>query len=108
VLLIALALTVVYMRVNRIPGVQYGSKRNKPDGWMSRTIDDMGGTSSVMRALGTTVFVFFTVYLLFYSSFFTNNKGIADSFQTFAVWSKTGTTAHVHPASMYLVWLFRL
>src|SRR6202008_1540091 len=65
-------------------------------------------TSSVMRALGTAVFVFFTLYLLFYSSFLTNNKGIADSFQTFAVWSKTGTTAHVHPASMYLVWLFRL
>ena len=108
VLLIALALTVVYMRFNRSPGVQYGSKRNKPDSWMSRTIDEMGGTSSVMRALGTTVFVFFTLYLLFYSSFFTNNKGIWDSFQTFAVWGKTGTTAHVHPPSMYLVWLSRL
>lgn len=108
VLIMALALTVVYMRLNRIPGVQYGSKRNQPGGWISRIIDEMGGTSSVMRALGTTVFVFVTVYLLFYSSFFTNNKGIGDSFQTFAVWGKTGTTAHVHPASMYLVWLFRL
>jgi len=108
VLIIALALTVVYMRVNRIPGVQYGSKRNKSDNWMSRIIDEMGGTGSVMRAVATMLFVFFTVYLLFYSSFFTNSKGIADSFQTFAVWGKTGTTAHVHPASMYLVWLFRL
>jgi len=96
------------MRVNRIPGVQYGSKRNQTDGWMSRIIDDMGGFTSVMRALGTTVFVFLTLYLLFYSSFFTNNKGITDSLQTFAVWGKTGTTAHVHSASMYLVWLFRL
>ena len=108
VLIIALALTVIYMRVNRTPGVQYGTTRNQPDGWMSRIIDEMGGFSSLMRVLGTTVFVFFTLYLLFYSSFFTNTKGIADSFQTFAVWGKTGTTAHVHPASMYLVWLFRL
>jgi uncharacterized protein (TIGR03663 family) len=108
VLIIALALTVVYMRFNRIPAVQYGNKRNQSAGWVNRLIDEMGGTSSVMRVAGTTLFVFFTLYLLFYSSFFTNNKGITDSFQTFAVWSKTGTTAHVHPASMYLVWLFRL
>jgi uncharacterized protein (TIGR03663 family) len=108
VLLIALALTVVYMHFNRPQGVQYGSKRNKPEGFMTRIIDDMGGTASVMRVLGTTVFVFLTLYLLFYSSFFTNNKGIVDSLQTFAVWGKTGTTAHVHPASMYLVWLGRL
>ena len=105
VLIIALALTVVYMHFNR-PAVQ--SKRNKPEGWLTRTINEMGGTSSIMRVLGTTIFVFFTIYLLFYSSFLTNNKGIADSFQTFAVWGKTGTSAHVHPASMYLVWLFRL
>jgi uncharacterized protein (TIGR03663 family) len=68
----------------------------------------MGGMGSVVRALATTLFVFFSLYLLFYSSFFTNNKGIADSLQTFAVWSKTGATAHVHPASMYLTWLFSM
>ena len=107
VLIIALALTVVYMRFNRPAGYS-GSKRNKPEGWMTRTVDEMGGTTSIMRVIGTTIFVFFTIYLLFYSSFLTHNKGIADSFQTFAVWSKTGATAHVHPASMYLVWLFRL
>jgi len=61
-----------------------------------------------MRAIATSLFVFFALYLLFYSSFLTNNKGIADSLQTFAIWTKTGTTAHVHPASMYIVWLFRL
>ena len=109
VLIIALAVTVVYMRFNRKPAVQSGSKRNKPaGGFISGIIEEMGGTGSVMRAIATTLFVFFTLYLLFYSSFFTNNKGISDSLQTFAVWSKTGTTAHVHPASMYLTWLVRL
>ena len=109
VLIIALALTIVYMHFNRKPAIQYGGKRSKPaGGWMSRIIDEMGGTGSVMRAAATTLFAFFALYLLFYSSFFTNNKGISDSLQTFAVWTKTGTTAHVHPASMYLTWLLRL
>jgi uncharacterized protein (TIGR03663 family) len=109
VLIIALVLTEVYMRFTRPPAIQYAGKRNKPaGGMMSRIIDEMGGTGSVTRAIVTTLFVFFALYLLFYSSFFTNNKGISDSLQTFAVWSKTGTTAHVHPASMYLTWLLRL
>lgn len=108
VLIIALALTVVYMWFNRKPTGYYGSKRNKPEGGLiNRIIEEMGGTSSVITALGTSLFVFLAVYLLFYSSFFTNNKGIIDSLQTFAVWTKTGTTAHVHPASMYLTWLLR-
>ena len=108
VLVIALGLTVVYMRFNRNPSVYYGSKRNKPAGGINRIIDEMGGTSSIIPAIATTLFVFFALYLLFYSSFFTNSKGITDSLQTFAVWTKTGTSAHVHPASMYLTWLFRL
>jgi uncharacterized protein (TIGR03663 family) len=108
VLIISLLLTVGYMHFTRKQGVQYGGKRNQSAGWMNRLIDEMGGTGSVVRALGTTLFVFFALYLLFYSSFLTNNKGIADSLQTFAVWSKTGATAHVHPASMYLTWLFSL
>ena len=109
VLIIALALTLVYKRFNKTPVVQYGNKRNKPAGnSISRIVDEMGGPGSVMLAIATTLFVFFVLYLVFYSSFFTNNKGIVDSLQTFAVWSKTGTTAHVHPASMYLTWLLRL
>ena len=71
-------------------------------------IEPIGGTTSdcigiVMLAL----IVFWTLYVLFYSSFFTNYKGICDSLQTFAVWTKTGVTAHVHPPPMYLIWLFR-
>jgi uncharacterized protein (TIGR03663 family) len=109
VLIIALVLTVGYMYFTRKQQVvQYASKRNKPDSWINRLINEMGGMGSVVRALATTLFVFFSLYLLFYSSFFTNNKGIADSLQTFAVWSKTGATAHVHPASMYLTWLFSM
>ncbi len=108
VLIIAFALTVVYMRFNRQPAVQYGSKRKQPAGGLSGIIEEMGGMGNVMPAVATALFVFFALYLLFYSSFFTNSKGIADSLQTFAIWTKTGTTAHVHPANMYVTWLLRL
>lgn len=108
VLIIALALTVVYMRFNRQPAVQYGGKRKQPAGGLGRVIEEMGGTGNIIPAVATALFVFFALYLLFYSSFFTNSKGIADSLQTFAIWTKTGTTAHVHPANMYITWLLRL
>lgn len=108
VLIIAFALTVVYMRFNRGPAVQYGNKRKQPAGGLSRIIEETGGMANVMPAIATALFTFFALYLLFYSSFFTNSKGIWDSLQTFAIWTKTGTAAHVHPASMYITWLFRL
>ncbi|HKP81364.1 MAG TPA: hypothetical protein VJT69_05075, partial [Pyrinomonadaceae bacterium] len=53
------------------------------------------------------VIVFLALYLLFYSSFFTNPKGIYDSLQTFAIWTRTGREAHVHPPQQYLIWLAR-
>lgn len=108
VLIIAFALTVVYMRFNRKPAVYPGSRRNQPASGLSGFIEEIGGTSNIFPAIGTAVFVFLAIYLLFYSSFLTNNKGIMDSLQTFAVWTKTGRTAHVHPATMYISWLVRL
>src|SRR6185295_10481467 len=44
-------------------------------------------------------------WVVFYSSFFTNMKGLSDSFKTFEVWTKTGTVAHVHPFLTYVFWL---
>ncbi|HET6975381.1 MAG TPA: flippase activity-associated protein Agl23 [Pyrinomonadaceae bacterium] len=108
VLGIALVLTMVYMRFNRTVTGQYGSKRGKQSGGLSDLIDELGGPGSVIPAIATAFFVFLAVYLLFYSSFFTNAKGIVDSLQTFAVWSKTGSTAHVHETKTYVWWLIRI
>ena len=108
VLIIACALTVVYMRFNGKPAIYTGNRRTVPSSAISDFIEEIGGTSNLYPAIGTAVFVFLAVYLLFYSSFLTNNKGIMDSLQTFAVWTKTGTTAHVHPATMYIIWLVKL
>ena len=102
VLIIALALTVAYMSFNR----RGQARRYREPDWLSRITERFGGTSSFVTGILLAVFVFWALYLLFYSSFFTNSKGINDSLQTFAIWTKTGRTAHVHPPSKYLAWLF--
>ena len=99
VLLIALALTFVYMRFARDAFV-------KPTG-LSQFINEVGGTTTLVVNIIVALIVFSALYLLFYSSFFTNYKGIYDSLQTFNVWTKTGRVAHVHPPGMYLSWLLK-
>jgi uncharacterized protein (TIGR03663 family) len=50
--------------------------------------------------------IFVALWILFYSSFFTNWQGIADSFKAFDVWSKTGMSAfHEKPLYTYANWL---
>jgi len=105
VLIIAFVLTMVYMRFDRKVIRQ---SRGREAGGFSGFIEELGGTSNIIFPLGLAVIVFLALYLLFYSSFLTNAKGINDSLQTFAVWTKTGQQAHVHPASMYAVWLVRI
>jgi uncharacterized protein (TIGR03663 family) len=110
VLIIALALTLFYVRWNRPPTGPTSAKRNRspnPPTGLSKVIDDMGGTMNVVVSVMLALVVFLAFYLLFYSSFFTNYKGIYDSFSTFAIWTQTGTVAHVHPPSMYVIWLFK-
>jgi uncharacterized protein (TIGR03663 family) len=110
VLIIALVLTLVYARFNRKTSVSTAPKRTKSRASTSRLsqlIDEMGGKSAVVGNIIVALIVAQALYLLFYSSFFLNYKGVYDSLQTFAVWTKTGRTAHVHPPSMYFVWLMR-
>jgi uncharacterized protein (TIGR03663 family) len=105
VLIIALAMTLVYLRWNGKPNRPAG--RRRASGRFSVFIDELGGNFNVAYNLGLALIVFLALYLLFYSSFLTNNKGITDSLQTFAVWTKTGRQAHVHAASQYVIWLVR-
>jgi uncharacterized protein (TIGR03663 family) len=57
------------------------------------------------RLLVTALFVFVAVNVLFYSSFFTHWPGVMDAVRSFAIWTGTGTTAHVQPWPTYLRWL---
>jgi uncharacterized protein (TIGR03663 family) len=67
----------------------------------------MGGTTRFFGNLGLALIIFFVLYILFYSSFFTYEKGLSASLQTFAVWTRTGKEAHVHPPATYLYWLLQ-
>ncbi len=98
VLAIALVMTWAYMRL-----VRGNAKRNTTS--LQAVVAEMGGTTNVVMSLGFAILVFLALYLLFYSSFFTNYKGISDSLETFEIWKKTGTQAHVHPPEMYIKWL---
>ena len=100
VLIIALGLTLLYLRFIDKP-----SRRRVNE---TSIVEEFGGTTTVGYYLGVAVIVFLALYLLFYSSFLTNNKGITDSLQTFAIWTKTGQQAHVHSAETYLTWLFAI
>lgn len=108
VLIIAFAVTYAYIwlvRKNRNAPRAKGRLVVEQPGALSEFVSDFGGPIVLGVYVVVAVLVFAALWVLFYSSFFTNSKGIADSFQTFAVWTKTGTVAHVHPFLTYAYWL---
>jgi uncharacterized protein (TIGR03663 family) len=106
VLIIALALTYAYERFNRKSSVPLRTgKRKQPPSGLSRIIDNMGGSSKLAFSVGGAAVVFLVLYVLFYSSFLTYEKGLYASLQTFAIWAKTGKEAHAHPPVTYILWL---
>ena len=108
VLIIALALTLLYMQFYSKTSSPPNRRRARETGRFSSFIEELGGRTNVGYYLGLAVVVFLALYLLFYSSFFTNMKGITDSLQTFAVWTRTGRQAHVHSADTYFWWMVKL
>ncbi len=102
VLIIALVAMWIYMWV-----IGDSTKEGSVSERLSVLIDEMGGKPGFVVNILIALTVFVALYLLFYSSFFTNYKGINDSLQTFAIWKKTGNEAHVHPAEQYVIWLVR-
>lgn len=102
VLIIAFVMTWLYVSLML-------SSRERPSASerLSAVIDEMGGKPSLIINIALAVIVFVALWILFYSSFFTNYKGLNDSLQTFQVWTKTGKEAHVHEPEMYIKWLTR-
>ncbi|HEY8228039.1 MAG TPA: flippase activity-associated protein Agl23 [Pyrinomonadaceae bacterium] len=111
VLLIALVITIVYVRLVRPSRYQPKSKR-KQKASSSRPLADfvaeLGGPVNVSIWVLLALLIFVGLNIVFYSSFFTNYpKGVYDALRTFNFWSKTGKEAHVHPVSTYVKWLFQ-
>jgi uncharacterized protein (TIGR03663 family) len=111
VLLIALIITPVYRSLTRASSAS-GRKKQKrkitatDDNSFASFVERVGGGGKLAAWIGLALLVFITVYLLFYSSFFTNYpKGVYDSLKTFEFWTKTGKEAHKHPKVTYFWWL---
>lgn len=105
VLLIALVVTKVYRLLWRSIGGATNQKKGRTDDYRT-FFEKAGGSSKLTVWLVLALAVSASVYVLFYSSFFTNYpQGVYDSLKTFQFWTKTGQEAHKHPPATYIWWL---
>ncbi|MCA1618357.1 MAG: TIGR03663 family protein [Acidobacteria bacterium] len=75
----------------------------RADGW-ARLRE--GGSAGFIVASAAVLFVL--IWVAFYTSFFFNSKGLADSFKAFAIWQKTGMSEfHGKPWDTYVRWLLK-
>jgi uncharacterized protein (TIGR03663 family) len=120
VLLIALCMTLVYawLRKDATPksyaeetvSSRSGAKARAAGGQAEEArgvLERLGGPASVLTFSAIALAVFIAVNVLFYSSFFSNWKGVNDALETFKFWTKTGKKEHVHEWYMYLNWLWQ-
>lgn len=116
VLVLALFCTFVYRVIRRslgmdgsAPAVSVTGKKkrrtSRPGNGWGMFLERANGPGKILIWLVVAVAVFLVVNVLFYSSFFTNSKGVSDALKTFEFWTKTGETAHVHPFITYVWWL---
>ncbi|MGH9942434.1 MAG: hypothetical protein ACRD9R_08770 [Pyrinomonadaceae bacterium] len=64
-----------------------------------------GARLALLLVAGAGLFLFINV--LYFSSFFTNPKGVGDALEAYAIWKKTGTSEfHSKPLLQYVWWLF--
>ncbi len=69
-----------------------------------------GGFGGDRPAIGDLIgpaVVFAAIWVVLFSSFFGNAKGLTDSLASFAFWSSTASQTQVHPVYRYLEWMAR-
>ena len=68
-----------------------------------------GDKQSAIVLIGLCVVIFWYVWILFFSSFFTYNEGIKASFDAYNLWTKTGTKDHAENGFWaYIKWGFKV
>ena len=110
--LIAIPCTTAYLRLRTTPAETKARdprrelKQSTPSG-KSESAAGRGWTGLRLYAAATLLFA--AVWVLFYSSFFTNfPAGVYDSVRTFSYWFKTGESSpHASSLTTYSVWLLR-
>ncbi len=107
--LIAIPCTKVYLRLRKMPKESQDStpQRTQRQNASSPTRDAPPQRSwSRVQLYSAAALLFAAVWILFYSSFFTNfPQGVYDSFRTFGFWSKTSEAANVYGPTKYVEWL---
>jgi uncharacterized protein (TIGR03663 family) len=79
-----------------------GGDRSETRGLVER----FGGWPRILILLAAALGLFLFVNILFYSSFFTNPKGVWDAVEAYKVWKKTGESGfHGYGRHKYLQWL---
>lgn len=71
-----------------------------------RLVERLGGRERVALLAAVYAGLFLFVNVLYYSSFFTNRKGVKDSIEAYKVWKKTGESGfHGYGWHKYFQWL---
>jgi uncharacterized protein (TIGR03663 family) len=117
VLLIASCSSAIYLYLLRQPAVVEAKKKKQKRqrkksaaqssavAQLREALERFGEPVHIAVLLLAALALFITVGVIFYSSFFTNAKGVADAFEAFKIWTKTGTKEHSHPVYGYANWL---
>ncbi|MBZ5507764.1 MAG: TIGR03663 family protein [Acidobacteriia bacterium] len=96
--LIAIPCTTFYLRLRRRVDV--------PTPMRKAATDDIARSTKLLYVKAAALFA--AIGILFYSSFFTNPRGILDSVLTFTYWTKTGQNGiYNRDWSTYVSWLLR-
>lgn len=108
VLLLAHACTSLYMGLRtKFASVSVDGRPRAEKAALASKDEIAGRDSRKLRnqwIAATAIFV--AVYVLFYSSFFTNfPQGVFDSVRTFGYWGRTGVTQYLSPWYTHLDWL---
>ena len=118
VLLIAAVSSIIYLHIRQPPPVETKKKKQKHQrrksvsrpsvrAQLRQALERFGGPTHILVLSFAALAVFVLVGVVFYSSFFTNQKGVAAAFETFKIWAKTGTKDHNQVWYKYLIWLTR-
>ncbi len=109
--LIALACTWGWLRLTRktSAGAEVATRPSAPESALAAPAAAQDGPAwSPFQLYAVAGLLFLTVWVLFYSSFFTNfPQGVIDSVRTFGYWFQTSKSAHEYGVTKYLEWLWQ-
>ena len=103
---IALPCTWLWMKLRGRDSNRFWSIENDTAGIKPEA--EAAGSWSTARLAWVTAGVFAGIWVIFYSSFFTNfPQGVIDSVRTYTIWTKTSSASNVYDWTKYFDWLGR-